>query len=207
MAFSHSEAKALLDVVEPSLTVAESQAVRAVAHHETKYGEAWPEGRGRGSNNMGAIMTGQSEENCTGFQHPDSNPERSFTGCFKVYPSREAGLKDLVRVMLKSNVRTAANRGDLHGVAAAMFDNHYFTGTSKDPETNILRYETALRNSLDSMLPVTAESDAFQRNNGENSGKKPRGILLLAGVSAILVYGAVSLSKGLNKPNLRAKKG
>lgn len=204
MSFRHVEAKELLDRVEPGLTAAESQAVRAVASHETSYGEGWKEGEGAGSFNMGAIMSGEKEEACSGFLHGDSNPDREFTACFKSYPSREAGLKDLVRVVLKSNVRAAANRGDLLGVARSMFDNSYYTGVSHDPNVNIERYHTALRRNLDSILASTGESDAFE--------KKSRGTLTralaVAGIAVTLGYAVTKLlSRGTSRPSMRVGPG
>lgn len=193
MAFRHVEAKALLAQVDPSLTPGESQAVRAVASHETSYGEGWKEGEGAGSFNMGSIMSGEKEEACSGFLHGDSNPDKEFTACFKSYPDRESGLKDLVRVMLKSNVRASANRGDLLGVARAMFDNGYYTGVSHDPSVNIERYHSALRRNLDSILAATGESDAFEKRG---RGTLTR-TLAVAGIAVTLGY-AVSklLSRG-----------
>jgi hypothetical protein len=199
MAFKHAEAKALLAQVDPSLTPAESQALRAVASHETGYGEGWKEGQGAGSFNMGAIMSGEKEEACSGFLHGDSNPDKQFTACFKSYPSREAGLKDLVRVMLKSNVRAAANRGDLLGVARSMFDNGYYTGVSHDPATNIERYHAALRRNLDSILAATGESDSFEKRG---RGTLTR-VLLVAGIAVTVGYGASKLFSGSSRPGLR----
>jgi hypothetical protein len=202
MSFGHKEAKALLAQVDPSLTLAESQAVRAVASHETSYGEGWKAGTGEGSFNMGAIMTGEKEDSCTGFQHQDSNPEKTFTGCFKVYPNREAGLKDLVRVMLKSNVRGAAIKGDLLGVARAMFDNGYYTGTSHDPETNIERYHQKLRDNLDSIVAATGERDQFEKS--PKRGNLTR-VLAFSGIAVMIGYAAKTLfSSGSPRPSVRS---
>lgn len=198
MAFRHQEAKALLDEVSPDLTSAESQAARAVASHETGYGENWKEGEGAGSFNMGAIMSGEKEEACSGFLHGDSNPDTKFTACFKTYPDRESGLRDLVKVMLKSNVRAAANRGDLLGVARSMFDNGYYTGTSHDPETNIERYHAKLRANLDSILAATGEPDSFEKKSRSNLAR----LLAAGGIAVILGYGAKRLfSSPSNNPN------
>jgi hypothetical protein len=157
----HKKAKAAVEKVDPSLTAAESQAVRAVASHETSYGTGWKDGEGAGSFNMGAIMTGETADACSGFKHGDSNPDEKFNGCFKVYPSESSGYRDLIRVLLKSNVRNAARKGDLLGIARAMFDNHYYTGTSHEPEVNIERYHDALRSNLDSIIAATGEKDAY----------------------------------------------
>jgi len=184
----HQSAKAIVDRVDPSLSAAESLAVRAVAHHETKYGKAWKEGQGKGSNNMGAIMTGQSEAECTGFSHPDSNPDGPFTGCFRIYESEDAGFKDLIRVLLKSNVKGSASNGDLRGIARGMFDNHYYTGTSKDDETNVTRYHDALRRSLDEILAATGEKDPFKQKAVSSRGLGRA--LTVASLLAIVGYGA-----------------
>lgn len=182
----HTQALETVELVDPTLSKAESQALRAVAAHETQYGTGWEQGHGAGSNNMGAIMTGETAETCSGFTHGDSNPDKPFTGCFKVYSTPEKGWADLIRVMLKSNVRTAANRGDLRGVAAAMFDNHYYTGTSHDPNTNIERYFSALRRNLDEIIQATGEADEFEPKANTASGKtRGKGLLLTAGVLAL----------------------
>lgn len=205
MAFKHREAKALLAQVAPDLTPAESQAVRAVASHETSYGEGWKEGEGAGSFNMGAIMTGETAEACSGFLHGDSNPDKSFTACFKSYPSREAGLKDLVKVVLKSNVRASASNGDLLGVARSMFDNGYYTGTSHDPEVNIERYHAKLRSNLDSILAATGESDAFEQKAGRGTLTR---VLAFSGIAVILGYGAKALfSRGPASSSVRGRSG
>lgn len=199
-AAGHNAAKELVERIDPSLTPAESLAVRAVAHHETKYGKAWPEGAGKGSHNMGAIMTGELGEACTGFRHKDSNPDGSFTGCFRIYPDDEAGFRDLIKVLLKSNVRAAAGNGDLHGVARAMFDNHYYTGTSKDPETNVNRYEEALTRNLAEIVAATGEENTYT----PPKSRKLRTITLAltgAGLFAIVAYGALSVLSGRPKPN------
>ncbi len=189
MSFSHREAKETLSRVDPGLTAAESQAVRAVASFETSYGEGWKAGEGAGSFNMGAVMSGEKEEACSGFLHGDSNPDKQFTACFKSYPSREAGLKDLVKVMLKSNVRAAANRGNLLGVARSMFDNGYYTGTSHDPEVNIERYHAKLRSNLDSILASTGEKDRFAPKSRVSVTR----VLAFAAIAGIIGYGAKSL--------------
>lgn len=179
----HILARSLLSEVDPSLTPAESLAVRAIAHHETKYGEAWPEGRGKGSFNMGAIMTGEPEGACGGFTHADSNPSRSFTGCFRVYDSPSSGYRDLIAVALLPNTRAAANRGSLGGVARAMYDNGYYTGVSKDPDTNIARYRDALTRSVTEITGNTGESNPFSRSL---TGRAILGILLLVSVATQL---------------------
>lgn len=204
----HLAAKELVERLDPSLTPAESLAVRAVAHHETKYGRAWPEGHGKGSFNMGAIMTGENAKvTCSGFTHKDSNPEGEFLGCFKVYNSEEDGFRDLIRVMLKSNVRAAASNGDLRGVASAMFDNHYYTGTAADDKTNIDRYHQALRRNLTDILAATGESDTYIPVTPRNL----RPILLTltaAGLFAMVSYGALSLlSKPSRKPATSRMRG
>lgn len=159
----------------PELTPEESLVVRAVAHFETKYGEAWPEGKGKGSFNMGAMMTGdKSAETCTGFVHQDSRPGKSgepdvvqFKGCFKVYPSPQAGFRDLAARLFNTRhdpskvIKSAANAGDIRSVAQGMFDSRYYTGTSKIPEENVNRYTTKLTESLDEITKATGERNPF----------------------------------------------
>lgn len=157
---SHTEAKSILENVAPSLTLAERLVVQGISLHETSYGSGWKPGHGEGSHNWGAIMT-TSTNPADYFETQDSNPSGPFTGHFKIYPSDEAGALDVVNVGLRSNVRAAAARGDIQQVAQAMYDNHYFTGTSTDPGTDVRRYRDALSNAISQITAETGEANPF----------------------------------------------
>jgi hypothetical protein len=120
---NHLEAKALVDSLP--LTPAESLYTRAVALHETHYGDAWKEGFGKGSNNMGSVTTPSPD--ALSFRHGDSSFDDTkgavapYTTWFAGYPSPLDGFKGLVRTLLKTNVKAALLRGDLEGAVAAQY--------------------------------------------------------------------------------------
>lgn len=162
---SHSDAKSLLELVSPEISVPERLAAQGVALHESSYGAGWKEGHGAGSHNWGAIMRPSSDSGPF-FETEDSNPSGAFVGHFKIYPDDAAGALDVVHVALKPNVRTAAVSGNLRGVAQAMFDNHYFTGTSQTASVNVLRYEAALRAAIEKIVAETGEANPFPKAPG-----------------------------------------
>lgn len=126
--------------------------VLAIGRYESGYGMGW-EGPGVGSHNMGAITAGPSWEGET-FAYGDSRPEGSenvgYTTEFRVYPSRAAGWADLVRTALKTPAeRSAADRGDVRGFAAALYAAGYYAGlASQSQSERIDAYAAALRRGL-----------------------------------------------------------
>jgi hypothetical protein len=165
---SHAAAKSLFEKVAPDLTPAERLAAQAISLHESSYGAGWKEGHGAGSHNFGAIMRPPGD-NGPAFQTKDSRPGKDgeqpieFQGSFKVYPDDEAGALDVVRVALRSNVREAANKGSLDGVAAGMFKNGYYTGTHQSPTINIGLYRDALERAVSKIIAETGEENPFPK--------------------------------------------
>lgn len=159
---THLQAKTILETVAPDLTQAERLIAQAVSLHETGYGAGWREGHGAGSHNWGAIMRPPGDAGPF-FESTDSNPTSTFTGHFKIYPDDSAGALDVTKVALKPNVRAAAADGDVQAVAQGMFDNGYFTGTSKDPSVNVARYRDALNSALAAIRGGTGENLPFDR--------------------------------------------
>ena len=157
---SHTASRALFQSAAPTLTLNERLVAQAIALHETSYGAGWKTPEGLASNNLGAIMRPTSDPGPF-FTNPDSNPSGPFVGHFKVYPTAQDGAADVVAVALKPNVRAAAAAGDLPGVAAAMFANHYYTGTAPDPATNVSRYFSALTNAVNRIVAETKEANPF----------------------------------------------
>jgi hypothetical protein len=168
----HAQARAVLAQVSPSLTPAESLAVRCVAWHETNYSRGWT-GEGAGSHNWGAVTKAMPCDAATGFLHRDSRPDPErpgevlhYTTCFRRYPSAEAGAADVARHVLKANVREAIAKGQgLRGVAEEMYRNGYYTGTSHNPETNIQRYTTALEKAKRVITAATGEADTLRTSS------------------------------------------
>lgn len=137
--------KVLPSVTDPVDVEMVARYAMGVGWLETNYGKGW-QGAGKVSNNMGAV-TGTHGGKF--FVHGDSNPSGSYTTKFKVYPTAEAGWTDLLRIMYRSpDTLRAALAGDTRGVSQAMFNAHYYTGTSKTPSVNVDRHEAALTNGL-----------------------------------------------------------
>jgi peptidoglycan hydrolase-like protein with peptidoglycan-binding domain len=109
------------------------QFLQTIGLCETSYGYGWT-GDGVGSNNMGAIMRGRPPCGADAFGHGDrdelGNP---ISACFAIYPTREAGWDDLVRVLYlqkkpdRHPVLIAAQNCDVDGAVAAMKASGYFT--------------------------------------------------------------------------------
>lgn len=153
MAISHAaayaEANAAVATQRSGLTAEQmallTRYLMAVAWLETNYGYGW-KAQGKGSNNMGAIT---GSYNGQYFLHGDSSAEGKYIAKFRKYPSRFDGWVDLFKVMYgKPGVEAAAERNDPNGVSQALYDAHYYLGTSKDPAVNVGRHVAALNNAL-----------------------------------------------------------
>lgn len=146
----HAQERALIDTALPHLSEGEKQALQAVDLLETTYGRGW-KGVGKGSKNRGAI-TGKYEGQS--FVYEDSRYDDKtgkvvkYTTEFRSYPTDEAALKDLERVMYgqRSSVRKAAKKGNLEGVSRAMRETSYYLGTKPKEESIKAHYATMQRN-------------------------------------------------------------
>lgn len=136
------------DYPEPQLTMLVRYAM-AVGYLESSYGYGWAAGKGAGSNNMGAITAGAAWTGET-FSHEDSTPTSSYVARFRVYPSRVAGWVDLIRQVYRGHpdAVAAAREGDTRSFSQAMYDAHYYTGTSTTPSVNVDRHATAVARGL-----------------------------------------------------------
>jgi len=125
--------------------------VHAVAELETGFGRGWS-GTGRGSNNMGAIQSGQVPcDPAFSFQYTDTTPQadgssRPYSICFKKYPSQLEGLKDLTRVMVENRpaVKQALKKGSELAVSATMWLTGYYEGFGPDEDDRIVNHYLAL---------------------------------------------------------------
>lgn len=132
-------------------TAFEHRMVHSVAELETGFGRGWT-GAGRGSNNMGAIQSGRIPcDPAFSFQYTDTTPQpdgssKPYSICFKKYPSRLEGIKDLVRVMVMNRpaVKQALKKRSELGVSAALYISGYYEGFGPDEDDRILNHYLAL---------------------------------------------------------------
>jgi Putative peptidoglycan binding domain len=130
-----SEAYELSMRVAPELTEAEREYVLMVARHESYYGRAQKPPVWVGTFNWGAIQgTGPAGSFTTTDAHEDGS---AYAGKFKRYNSHEEGFADLVRVLLKANVREALKEGDATAAVTFQRANRYF-------EAPLEKYRAAL---------------------------------------------------------------
>ncbi len=176
----------------------------AISWFETQYGN--PALRWEDSNNWGGVtyVAGRGEPFVSwGYlEHGDTYEGRPVVYKFQRYPSALEGAKDAVRVKLSGGKRRAAGGGEelrqallsanVEGVAAAMFDNGYYTGTHLDVdrdgqagtrEDKILAYANAIRGSLPAVRASAPAGTSF--GGGGNGGG-----FVVAGLLALLVGGA-----------------
>jgi hypothetical protein len=157
---NHKTAQAIVD--SHGLSPAESLFVRAVAWHETNYGQGWKTGEGAGSHNMGAITDPSPDE--LSFKHVDSrfDPKKGkvveYTTWFKGYVDDDAGFRDLEHTVLKSNVKEALEVGDVSAAVDAMYDNSYFKGIHPDRESNVADYQNAVSRAMSAITGATGEA-------------------------------------------------
>ncbi len=166
-------AKALVDTL--GLTPAESLYLRAVAKHETGYGDGWAAGAGAGSNNMGAIIT--TSPDALSFKHEDSKFDPAegkvvpYITWFAGYATPRAGFLALRDVLLKSNVKAALALADLEGAVAAQYMNGYFAGlhshvTASGNTANVADYLGFISSALSSIYAHTAEVPLLRPKGG-----------------------------------------
>ena len=196
---SHADAKRIVD--ELGLTPAESMVVRAVGWLESGgapgggYGSGWS-GACAGSRNWGAITAFNWDGPTCTTQDSRYDEETGgvikYTTQFRVYETDEQAAADLARVVLKSNVRAAARRGDLHGVSRAMRDNAYYIGI-EPYEQAIDTHAKRMRQAVDSITTATGEPDPFTGSIRSSSKRRKGGtgwVLLIAALG-----GGLALSR------------
>jgi hypothetical protein len=178
----------------------------AISWFETRYGDpalAWED-----SNNWGGVTfnprRGEPFVSWGFLEHGDTFEGRPVVYKFQRYPSPLEGAKDAVRVKLYGGRRHAAGGGEelrqallsanVDGVAAAMFDNGYYTGTHLDVdrdgragtrEDKIAAYASAIRAHLPA---VRASAPAGTSFGGGGGG------VVVAGLVALLIAGGAALT-------------
>lgn len=163
-----SEAVDIVARVAPELSRLGRALVVAIGGHETHWSDSFTQPDGTPSYNWGAVTAGPSWTGPT-FEHSDSRYTSAgnvqYVTKFRVYPSSDAGARDLA-VLLKSQYKAAlaaADRGDWFAAARALYDGDdkkpgggYYTG-NKPRNGATLDYFNALRKQLEAQgIPVAA---------------------------------------------------
>ena len=147
-----------------NLSQTEKHYVAIVARHETFYGKGW-KNEGIGSNNWGAVQTRNSDPNQS-FKHIDHHADGSqYTAFFKKYPDNTSGANDLIRILLKPNVKAALAAGNGDDAVASQRANGYF-------EAPLALYHQALRRNYEEFLKKTNEPRLITFTVGNVTEKK-----------------------------------
>jgi len=132
-----------------NLSPAEKQYALIVMRHETFYSNGW-DAAGAGSNNMGAVQTSSTDPETT-FVHADHHEDGTqYVTHFKKYRTKEDGMDDVVRILMKPNVRAALASGNGDEAVAAQRANHYF-------EAKLPLYRKALVRNYEAFLKNTSQ--------------------------------------------------
>lgn len=185
----HVRNKALVDSL--GVTPNESNFMRRVGYHETKYGLGWggaaPPDGGNGSWNMGAITTPTGKQTSVyDFHHGDSRNDGNgviqYTTWFAGYPNALEGWKGLARTLLKPNVKAALAKNDFNGAVAAMYANKYYLGIHPrtTPEGNAA-------NVNDYLKATTKAFTTFSQYTGEKIAENGSIIAKVAAVVGIVI--------------------
>jgi hypothetical protein len=114
--------------------IASLQIIQATGLQEGGYGAKWkgfPE-----SNNWGAVISGKKPDaqgNCPEgtFPYGDRGPDGKYNTCFQCYESALDGCLAMLKTMSKTPAEEKALlAGDLDGLSIAMYDAHYYLGTT-----------------------------------------------------------------------------
>ena len=161
-----------------SCSEAELHYLLTVSRLESGHGGAWKEGKGKGSNNMGAIQVTPTmvAAGVPFFETVDTHEDgKPYVGRFRVYASPHAGFIDLARVLLRPNVRAAIAAGDGNAAVAAQRSNGYF-------EAPLARYQQAMADHYARFLAGTGLQPELRFSSTGNGGA---GLLLLAAAIAL----------------------
>lgn len=159
-----------------SCSEAEIQYLLAVSRLESGHGDNW-KGAGVGSNNMGAIQVTPAmvAAGVPFFETTDTHADGTkYVGRFRRYPSKQHGLIDLARVLLRPNVRAAIARGDGDAAVAEQRRNGYF-------EAPLARYQAAMRDHYAKLIAGAGLKPELRFSSTGNGA----GLLLLAAAIAL----------------------
>lgn len=155
----------------------------AVSRRETHYGDGW-DFAGHGSHNWGSII--ELDASRPHFSHLNNRAdEKPFESMFRVYPTDEAGFKDVAFVLLKPNVREAVAAGNGTAAVAAQRDNKYFS-------QDLAKYTAAVEANYGDFLRATSEprllsfADAAQPSERASTGAGLNLVDAAVGVALLL---------------------
>jgi hypothetical protein len=172
------------------LGYADAALLLAIATLETSLGSGWAHrgnranwtGAGANSNNWGAIQAhGWSGQT---FREWDAGPSGPYLATFRAYPSPEAGASDLWSLLARKypGAVEAARAGDWRGVSEQLYRGGYYTGTSRDPATNVERHATRLAGLLAPIFEALDASGQWANVSADQTGGASGAILVLVGV-------------------------
>lgn len=157
--------------------------------------------------NIGAVRAISGQDS---FPHGDRKADGTpYTAQYAKFPSMKAGYQNWFK-RWPTSARLAAQMGDAHGVASAMYKAHYFVGKhdpKSDPSAaskNIAEYAVAIVGSAKNVAKVlgepllvtnTASSESSELDSSLSSGSKVLISLGLLGVTVGTIgYAAHSIS-------------
>lgn len=202
---NHVEARSLVSTL--GLTPAQSLVLRAVALHETGYGQGWDSPEKDAANNMGAITTTRRDPDgsCVEPDFPNKDSMREGPGgvggnvveyltCFASDPTPRDGFDRLRRNLFESKAQSedkkitrgpamvaAASQG-LGEVARVMRETRYYLGTAPTKPQQIEAYRSALDKAARKIVAATGEPWPWSGGGG-----LPLVLSLLAGGLALVL--------------------
>ena len=204
LANSDLTALAILNKMGPNLTQAEKHYVASVARGESFYGNGWKKpGEGLGSNNWGAITTSNTDPT-TSFPHIDHTESgKEIIQRYKIYSSPEAGAADLIRVLLKDNVKKAINTGNGDNAVAEQKANRYFTAKAAAYKEMVRRnYEQFLKQTGEArLLTFTTGIDGYNglvsHPEDATDNKNLGGWIFILGVTGFIFVNTLRIKSGV----------
>lgn len=165
----------------PNPTLAMQQIVQAVGRLEGYYGKASNPPEWAGSNNWGAVQCCKPNADGTcrdgTFGTKDTSPKNggySYVACFKKYATPEAGCADMLRIMLRTPAeREALVKGSIVAMSRAMYDAHYYEGTSTDREKAIATHAATLDTNIAAIRSALGEPVGATLAGSEGGGGGP----------------------------------
>lgn len=179
-----------------SPTLAELQATQAIGRFEGNYGSGIAGAYG----NWGAVQCGTKAPCPPGcVEHVDHDAQgKAYRGCFRVYPSHEAGAADFLRELYRrAGVPDALKAGDATAIAEAMRATGYF-------EAKASTYALAIEKNAAHVAKALGEPLRVRRGGGLVPVEPPPGdddgddldvALGLIGV-ALGVFGLARMRRG-----------
>jgi hypothetical protein len=185
-------------------TLAELQAVQAIARFEGGYGGGW-RGAGVGSNNWGAIQCGHYAPCKAGcFQNVDTHASgEAYQGCFRIYATPAEGAAGLIHELYRrEGVPEAMRAGDATRIADRMRATGYF-------EAPATKYALAIENNAADIARSLQEGVQVRRggvSTGPTTGPDKKKTTDGSSYAAPLLFAAMLFGIARWKTNARKAK-